>query len=231
VVHPRRGFLLVLGFAGLIGCGKAVPEGGGSLQPVESVGKGPAEAGDAVTPPFPVSGELDGLLLVWFDGEGTHSAGKRSEVPEASRKTVRIDSLAVPPDKRLDPDHVYVADLSAARGDGSYAVRKHSRGWFEAQVEAARPAPPAAVAGSDGVTIYMASWCGACRSAAAYLRSRHVGFEEKDIEKDPQAQSEMLAKARAAGKNPSGVPVIDFKGNIVLGFNQGALDQLIQATQ
>jgi glutaredoxin len=73
----------------------------------------------------------------------------------------------------------------------------------------------------------MASWCGACRSAAAYMRSRNVTFAEKDIEKDAQANAEMLSKARAAGKSPRGVPVIDFRGQIVLGFDQRALDALI----
>ena len=38
----------------------------------------------------------------------------------------------------------------------------------------------------------------------------------------------MLAKARAAGKSPRGVPVIDFRGNIILGFDRGQIDQLIQ---
>ena len=213
-----------------LGCGNPVQTPGTPAENGANGSKALASAGpgEPVLPPFSVSGELDGLLLVWFDADGPHSASNRSEVPEGARKAVRVDSLAVAPDKRLDPDHVYVADISQPGPNGQYKVHKHPRAWFEAQVEAARPAPPAAVAGSDGVTIYKAAWCGACKAAASFLRSRNVGFEEKDIEKDPQAQTEMLAKARAAGKSPSGVPVIDFKGNIVLGFNQGALDQLIQ---
>jgi hypothetical protein len=59
------------------------------------------------------------------------------------------------------------------------------------------------------------------------MRSRNVAFTEKDIEKDAQANAEMLQKARAAGKTPRGVPVIDFRGHIVLGFDQQQLDQLI----
>jgi glutaredoxin len=73
----------------------------------------------------------------------------------------------------------------------------------------------------------MASWCSACRGAAAYLRSRSVPFVEKDIEKDAQANAEMQQKARAAGKSPRGVPVIDFRGQLILGFDQAALDRLI----
>jgi hypothetical protein len=59
------------------------------------------------------------------------------------------------------------------------------------------------------------------------MRSRSVPFVEKDIEKDAQANAEMLQKARAAGKTPRGVPVIDFRGQIILGFDQQAIDRLI----
>lgn len=232
-MHLHRGTWLALALLPLIACGNPIqssPAGSGPGAEPGAATKGGGEVGEAVTPPFPVQGELEGMLLVWFDAEGPHSVDRRSDVPEANRKTVRIDSLAVPPSQRLDPDHVYVADLSRPDANGSYSVRKHTRAWFEAQVQGARPPEPeVAAAGVDnGVTVYMASWCGACKAAESYLRSRNVGFQEKDVEKDPVAQNEMLAKARAAGKNPSGVPVIDFRGNIVLGFNQGVLDDLIK---
>jgi glutaredoxin len=210
-------------------CGNPAP---GAL-PAEGDARGaasPDAKAEPATPPFAVRGELDGLLVVWFDEQGAHTAPRRSDIPEARRRTVRVDSLGVPPERRLDPEQVYVADVRSARPDGSYPVFLHARSWFDAQVEAARGAVPvaqAAPAGSAGVTLYMASWCGACRSAAAYMRSRGVPFAEKDIEKDAQASAEMLQKARNAGKTPRGVPVIDFRGHIVLGFDQRELDQLI----
>jgi glutaredoxin len=230
-VHPIRVALLFLLLAVTSACGDSTKAAGMAAKSDEGADEAVAsETGQPIVPPFSVSGELEGLLLVWFDAEGPHTASLRSEVPETSRETVRVDSLSVAPDKRLDPDHVYVADLRAPLPDGQYAVHKHSRAWFEAQVAAARPAV-AAAGGEGGVTLYKAAWCGACKAAASYFRSRNVTFEEKDIEKDPQANSEMLAKARAAGKSPTGVPVIDFRGDIGLGFNQGVLDQLIQRQQ
>ena len=212
----------------LAACGNPVPgQGGASAAPTPGTLAAPAvpaEAGEAVKPPFSVQGELDGLLIVWFDKDGTHTAKRRSDVPEAQRAQVRIDSLSVPPDKRLDPDHVYIADLRAPAGDGSYTVRKQTRAWFDARVDGSRPAPAAA---SADVTIYMASWCGACRATAAYLRSRNVPFVEKDIEKDAAANAEMQRKAHAAGQSPRGVPVIDFRGHLLLGFDQAEIDRLI----
>lgn len=184
---------------------------------------GPA-APTPVQPPFAVQGELEGLLMVWFDGEGVHTAQKRSEIPEASRAQVRIDSLNVAPEARLDADHVYVADVRTPGKDGSYPVQKATRSWFDAQVDHAKP--PVA-ANTAGVVMYKASWCGVCRSAAAYLRSRHVDFVEKDVEKDPGASDEMLRKAQAKGLTPRGVPVIDFRGEIMLGFDQARVQALI----
>lgn len=182
------------------------------------------ETPEAVQPPFAVQGELEGLLLVWYDADGVHTAQKRSDVPDAQRANVRVDSLNVAPDARLDADHVYVADVRSADGSGSYPVRRATRTWFDAQVDRAKPQPAVDEA---GVTIYMASWCGACRATASYLRSRKVPFVEKDIEKDAAASAEMLRKAQEKGLSPRGVPVIDFRGEILLGFDQARLERLV----
>jgi glutaredoxin len=176
-------------------------------------------------PPFDVSGEADGLLLVWYDASGIHTATKRSEIPEANRAQVRVDSLSVAPDARLDPDQLYVADLRNAGSDGRYPVRKATRTWFDSQVDREKPAPPEAKA--DDVVIYKAAWCGVCKSAAGFLKRKHVAFIEKDIEKDPAAAAEMQRKASAKGLHPTGVPVIDYHGELLLGFDQQRLTQLI----
>jgi glutaredoxin len=208
----------------LVACGG--PSGEQAAEPEKGAEPGapPAEAGEPVKPPFSVAGELDGLLIVWFDEQGQHTAKTRGEVPEARREHVRIDSLAVPPDQRLDGDHVYVADLRKPGADGAYPVLKRSRNWLDGHVQSLLPVPEEP---TGDVTLYMASWCGACKAAARYLKSRDVPFVEKDIEKDRAAAGEMQQKARAAGKTPRGVPVIDFRGNILLGFDQQGLATLI----
>jgi glutaredoxin len=213
-----------------LGCGNPV-DGSGATAPHEpqspTAARTAAPEGTPVTPPFSMQGELDGLLLTWFDAQGLHPAHKRSEIPEASRQHVRVDSLSIAPDKRLDPELIYLADLRAPAKDGGYPVRSVQRAWFEAQIDLAKPPPAAEVAAASDVIIYMASWCGACRSAAALLRERNVPFAEKDVEKEAGARAEMLEKARAKGLVPNGVPVIDFRGEILLGFDRGRLEQLI----
>lgn len=201
-------------------------------------GPDPAAAaeGELVEPPFEVSGEAEDLVLTWYDEEGPHLAERRSDIPEEHREHVRVDSLQLAPEER-DPDHVYVADLRAEQG-GRYPVRRYSREAFDAVVERAMgvpeqggeqvgSAPVAEATALSHVIIYGASWCGACRAAAAHLRRRGVPFEEKDIERDPGARAEMQRKARAAGVRPSGIPVIDFRGTILTGFDQRRIDQLI----
>lgn len=181
-------------------------------------------AGVPVQPPFAVGGDLEGLMLVWFDEEGAHPAERLADVPEAARGRVRVDSLTVPPEKRLPPDQVYVADLREPGADGVYPVRQLPRAALDAEVAAvvAAAAPKA-----EEVVIYKASWCGVCKQAASYLRARKVPFIERDVEKDAGADAEMRKKANAAGKSPRGVPVIDFRGHILLGFDRPALEALI----
>ena len=228
---PLLGLLSALG---ALGCGgNPLPKGLGSEPEAQAPGSADAtaaapknEPGELITPPFAVRDELQGLLLVWFDDKGLHTAKTRAEIPEARRKQVRVDSLTVAPDKRLDPDHVYVADVSAPAASGGYAVHKHTRAWFEAQADA--QTPKLATTDGSGATLYMASWCGACKAAAKFLHSRNIPVVEKDIEKDAAANAEMLRKAQAAGKTPRGVPVIDFRGHIILSFDQAALEQLIE---
>src|SRR5690606_29289802 len=116
---------LVIALALALGCGAE-----GELPDV-------ASEGERVDPPFDVRGEAEGLLLVWFDDEGLHTASRRSEIPEAHREHVRVDDLSLAPDERLDPEHVYVADLRRPQEDGSYAVRRMARATFDARVERA----------------------------------------------------------------------------------------------
>ena len=197
--------------------------------------------------PFELSGNLEGLLLVWYDEEGAHSASSRDEIPEGSRERVRVDSLSVPPEQRLDPAYVYIADVREAGADGKYQARRVRRNevdsWLRPEpvpepgpspnLAGAEPsqAPGAGVPTTGDVIMYSASWCGACRSAGAFLRRRGVRFVEKDIERDSSARAAMEETLRRAGLRSQGIPVIDFRGTVVLGFDQPRLEQLIRRSQ
>jgi glutaredoxin len=218
---------LVLCALALIACGNPVHDTAqGRDKSADSASV--AERGEAVKPPFAVRGEAEGLLLVWYDAEGVaHTAQKRTDIPETQREKVRVDSLDVAPDQRLDAAFVYVADLRVADESGSFPVRKFSREGFEATVIKQAPAQDNAPLAQANVIIYGADWCGACKSAAHYLEKKGVPFVEKNIEREPTAREEMLAKAQAQGVRTSGIPVIDVYGKILGGFNPMVMDEAL----
>jgi glutaredoxin len=78
------------------------------------------------------------------------------------------------------------------------------------------------------VVVYGTSWCGYCTKTKDLLKAQGVSFLDKDIEKDAGAQAEMEAKMDKAGMAKGGVPVIDFCGRIIKGYNEGLLLELCQ---
>lgn len=73
------------------------------------------------------------------------------------------------------------------------------------------------------VTIYSTPSCGWCRATKQYFAEHNVGYTEKDVASDDRARAEMLEKSKQMG-----VPVIDIDGEIVIGFNQPRLAQLLE---
>jgi len=201
---------------------------GSGSAPASSNESQSGELGEVVRPPFSVSGAAEGLVLTWYDEEGPHVASSRTEIPNEHRAEVRVDSLEIAPDDR-DPDHVFVADLRTADEHGDYTVRRLPRETFERHVTSfvASAHEGDAVASSD-VIIYGASWCGACHEAQAFLRARGIPFIERDIERDPGAREAMQQAASAAGIPTSSIPIIDFRGTIIRGFDQQALERAIR---
>jgi glutaredoxin len=210
--------LLALVISTLVACG-----GGSTSNEAQS-----EERGEVVTPPFEVSGAAEGLVLTWYDEEGPHVATSRSEIPTEHRAEVRVDSLQVAPDDR-DPDHVFIADLRSADEHGDYTVRRLPRDTFEQHVtDFVASTHAGGSTGTGDVIIYGASWCGACHEAEAFLRARGVAFVERDIERDPGAREAMQQAASAAGIPTTSIPIIDFRGTIIRGFDQAALERAIR---
>ncbi|MEW5738197.1 MAG: glutaredoxin domain-containing protein [Myxococcota bacterium] len=85
----------------------------------------------------------------------------------------------------------------------------------------------APIPASSDVVLYATSWCGYCRKAREYFNKKGVKYVERDIEKDEGAAQELAAKASAAGVRPQGVPVIDVRGKLILGFDRAALDDAL----
>lgn len=211
-------------------------------------GTAPAQA-SAELPPLELRDETANLMLTWIDEKGdTHVELHPADVPAEGRSMVR----AMLSDRTEGTrDVFYVADLTQKRPDGTYAVRTMPRREWESQLEKrraehiARTAPPPAPApgpgGSAGtgapaapnslggvtVIIYGASWCKPCHQAADYLRAKGVAAVVKDIEEDPAAAAEMQDKLAKSHQRGGSIPIIDVRGQILVGFSPGALDQAL----
>lgn len=75
------------------------------------------------------------------------------------------------------------------------------------------------------VTIYSTPTCGFCKMTKQYLNSRNIPYEDIDVTKNHEAGHEMIHKS-----GQTGVPVIDIDGQIVVGFDQRRLEQLLKVT-
>lgn len=192
--------------------------------------------------------DSDGLLLTWIDDKGDfHVETRASDVPIMGRDTVRVVD---PAREAPGGNDVAVADFRQTGADGAYPVRTMLRTDFEAIAVARRKqagptlagAAPSAVAADTAsqataqaaeptkpsarpvVIIYGAEWCGACHDAARYLRRKGVAYIEKDIEKEPDAAREMQQKLASRGLRGGSIPVIDIRGNVMVGFDPGQID-------
>jgi glutaredoxin-like YruB-family protein len=74
------------------------------------------------------------------------------------------------------------------------------------------------------VVVYSTPTCGYCYQAKEFLSRQGVPFVEKDVAADRQAAMEMI---QVSGQQ--GVPVITVDGQVVVGFDQPRLRQLLQA--
>ena len=217
------------------GCGK----GSGSASAKE-------QGAEAKPGPPEVKEASQNLLLTWIDDAGEfHVEQKVSSVPEAGRALVRV----VDPEKGAPPEVVYLVDLRAPGPAGAFPVRTAPRDEFESVAASrraksgkvlaeAKPAASAPAPGGSGeaadlvdrpdVIIYGAEWCGPCHQAEAYMKSHHIAYVEKDIEKDSGAQREMRAKLSKAGMRSGSIPVIDVKGKLLLGFDASAVERALK---
>ncbi len=76
------------------------------------------------------------------------------------------------------------------------------------------------------VTIYTTPSCVYCKMAKDYFKQHDVAYQELNVAVDEKAREVMVEKS-----GQMGVPVIDVDGNIIIGFDQEMLAQLLQIKQ
>jgi glutaredoxin len=161
--------------------------------------------------------------------------GDPAEVPERARGLVRVTLLEGP---KPAPSQVWVANLRELEADGRWRLQTVPRDLFEELAlgeglssDVVLPEglqPPDKIDRTSEIVVYATAWCGVCRKLTAYLDRKGVAYVEKDIEKDQKAAAELVAKARKAGINASSVPVVDVRGELMVGFQRARLEKLLQ---
>ncbi len=72
------------------------------------------------------------------------------------------------------------------------------------------------------VKVYSTPTCPFCTMAKSYLKQNEISFEDVDVSKDREQAMDMIRKS-----GQRGVPVIDYDGKIIVGFDKKRLAELI----
>lgn len=72
------------------------------------------------------------------------------------------------------------------------------------------------------VKIYTTPSCVFCKMEKEFFKSHQIEFQELDVAADVKAREEMISKS-----GQFGVPVTDIDGELIIGFDQGRLSELI----
>ena len=188
----------------------------------QSSNKDSEKAVEIAKPPFDINSKKGDVIFTWYDKEGIHIAKRVEDIPQESRQYVRVDSLSTDPKDRTSRD-IVVGDLR----NKPYRFHRYARDQFDKMVDKLRGIDMEELASVKDVIVYMTAWCSVCRRAMDYLDKKGIPYEKMNIEKDSFARSQMQKKLKAAGLRASGVPVIDFKGTMLTGFNPEILEKLI----
>ena len=73
------------------------------------------------------------------------------------------------------------------------------------------------------VEIYTTPTCHYCHIAKEYFKEHNIEYIERDVAQDMQARTEMVKRS-----GQMGVPVIFINDTMVIGFDQGKIEELLK---
>ena len=77
---------------------------------------------------------------------------------------------------------------------------------------------------NQDIIVYGAPWCAFCHTAMHYLDQLKVKYKYVDVDQEPKAGMEAVEKS-----GQRGIPVIDIKGDIIVGFDRPRIDMSLKA--
>ncbi len=236
--RPRRcagifALLATLTGVALVACEPEKPPAPEQRPASDSPAQG--QGGDATPETARLEADNDTVVLTFAGERGVfQDTNKIDDVPEEARGMVRVSLLGGP---RPAPGTVWVANLKAADDAGGYPLTTVARDQYEelalgmgrsSQVTVPEGLePPEVKPRESDVIVYKTDWCGVCKKLTAYLDRKGVQYVAKDIEKDRAAAAELQGKAKEHGFKMGSVPVVDVRGEMMVGFNRARLEQIL----
>ncbi len=227
---------VLLACVALLGCRKSVPA--------------TPTVAETSLPPIEVSKDGAWLFTYVDDAGAFATVDKLDAIPAPSRRVVRVVDATRGAAERRDSAQVYVVDAEALGKLGKVKAKALSREAFETGALSQLPPGESSAwprntadligagatadggVGLDGankavVTVYGASWCGACKAAKQYLSRRKIPYAEFDIEKDERAARALAEKAARLGVSADRIPVIEVQGRLLIGFDEKRLEAVL----
>lgn len=101
----------------------------------------------------------------------------------------------------------------------------HDASYFRSVAENAVFMAKAEAAGTEmkSVTVYSTPTCTWCNTLKTWLRKNNVFYTEIDVSRDSKAAEEMVSRS-----GQQGVPQTDINGQMVIGFDQKRLKELLE---
>lgn len=72
------------------------------------------------------------------------------------------------------------------------------------------------------IKVYSTNSCPWCHKAKEYLLTKKIAFDDINVSENQQALAEMIEKS-----GQRGVPVLDIKGTIIVGFDKEEIDEAL----
>ncbi len=74
------------------------------------------------------------------------------------------------------------------------------------------------------ITVYSTPTCPYCKLVKEFLKEKSISFNDVDVSADGEAAKQMV---KLSGQ--MGVPVVDVNGQIIVGWNKNALEEVVAA--
>ncbi len=245
----NRRFLFRWAALGLLLCGLMLSSAACSSneQATQAKPDAPEEAAKDKPAARTINEQSTEVLFTYMDDKQVYqTVDTLDEVPLPYRNDVIVVDLKRSPEARNSAETVTVTDLERRDERGNCVLRQEPRARFEQSLKLKRKwrlqqvAPgsidPAKVQqlakdlkpGTE-IVLYSTTWCGYCKAVKKLLAEAGVSFKEVDIETDEAGMMDMMAKCQKAGIQAGGVPLLDWRGQLISGYDEGKIKQLIAA--